>query len=173
MCEEDKAIMTDPKKSYYEQKALWDKNYLVNSAEKERIEETIKIIPAETQTILDVGCGNGIFVNTLISTFPDRFEKVVALDTSEEALRYVKSCKLKGSIVNLPFEDKSFDLVTSTEVLEHLSYQGYKKGISELQRISKKYIVISVLSKLNMSLNINHAIRTNHSNETECNHCLT
>jgi len=144
MCKEDKAIMTDPQKVYYEQQALWDKNYLLSSSEKERIEETINIIPAEIRTLLDVGCGNGAFVNTLISKFPDRFEKVVALDKSEEALRYVKSCKLKGSIVNLPFEDESFDLVTATEVLEHLSYEDFKKGISELQRISKKFIVISV-----------------------------
>jgi len=143
-CKEDKPIMADPKTLYYEQQALWDKNYLVNSSEKERIEDTIKIIPAETRTILDVGCGNGAFVNTLISTFPDRFEKIGALDTSEEALRYVKCCKLKGSIVNLPFENDSFDLVTATEVLEHLSYEDYKKGILELQRISKKFIVISV-----------------------------
>jgi len=143
-CKEDKPIMTDPKKLYYEQQALWDKSYLVNSTEKERIEETIKIIPAETRTILDVGCGNGTFVNTLISTFPDRFEKVVALDTSEEALRYVKTCKFNGSIVNLPFEDESFDLVTATEVLEHLSQKDFKRGILELQRVSKKFIVISV-----------------------------
>ncbi|MHC4534745.1 MAG: class I SAM-dependent methyltransferase [Planctomycetota bacterium] len=136
--------MADHKKLYYEQQALWDENYLVNSAEKERIEETIKIIPAETQTILDVGCGNGTFVNALISTFPDRFEKIVALDTSEEALRYVKTCKYKSSIVNLPFEDESFDLVTATEVLEHLSYEDFKRGILELQRVSKKSIVISV-----------------------------
>ena len=136
--------MTDPKKSYYEQQALWDKSYLVNSAEKERIEETIKIIPAETQTILDVGCGNGAFVNTLVSTIPNRFEKVVALDTSDEALRYVKTCKFNGSIVNLPFENESFDLVTATEVLEHLSQEDFKRGILELQRVSKKSIVISV-----------------------------
>jgi len=136
--------MTDPKKLYYEQQALWDKNYLESSVEKERIEETIKIIPAETRTILDVGCGNGTFVNTLVSTFPNRFEKIVALDTSEEALRYVKTCKFQGSIINLPFEDESFDLVTATEVLEHLTYEDFKRGILELQRVSKKSIVISV-----------------------------
>lgn len=43
-----------------------------------------------------------------------------------------------------PFKNESFDLVTSLEVLEHLPQEDFKRGISELQRVSKKYILITV-----------------------------
>lgn len=136
--------MEDSKKKYFEQSALWDKDYLHIPKERERIEEVIKRIPSETNSVLDVGCGRGVFVNTLVKSFPDRFDRVVALDPSEEALQYVNVAKTKGTIACLPFEDESFDLVTSLEVLEHLPCEDYKKGISELQRVSKKNIVITI-----------------------------
>jgi len=136
--------MRDYNKEYYEQSFFWNRDYLKIPAEKERIQEMMETIPSDTQSILDVGCGNGTFVNFLVDTFPDRFNKVIGLDTSKEALKYVKSKKIKGTITNLPFKDKSFDLVTCLEVLEHLPQDDFKKGILELQRVSKRYIIITV-----------------------------
>lgn len=136
--------MKDNLKRFYGQSAFWDRDYSKNPAEKERIDEVIKIIPPDTRSVLDVGCGNGFFVNTLVNTFSNRFDSVIALDPSEEALKYVEAEKLDGSIANLPFEDESFDLLTSLEVLEHLPQEDFKRGIFELQRVSKKYILITV-----------------------------
>jgi len=42
----------------------------------------------------------------------------------------------------LPYKDNAFDLVLCTEVLEHLD--DPQKGLKELVRVSKKYLVISV-----------------------------
>lgn len=136
--------MKDYKKEYYEQEVFWEYDYSKIPAEKERIKEIIEIIRSDVRSILDVGCGNGTFVNTLNSALPDKFDKTVGLDSSKEALKYVKTEKINGSITNLPFEDNSYDLVTCLEILEHLPQEDFKKGILELQRVSKKYIIITV-----------------------------
>jgi len=139
--------MEDYKDEYYEQSILWDNNFLEISEEKERIEEIIKIMPFSVQTILDVGCGNGAFINTIASTFLNKFDRIVGLDSSKAALKYVKVEKYNVSISKLPFENKSFDLVTSLEILEHLPQEDFGRGILEIQRVAKKYIIITVPNK--------------------------
>ena len=136
--------MNDYKKDYYEQSYFWEADYFDDPGEAERISETIRAIPSDTHTLLDVGCGNGVFVNTLSTAFPDRFERVVGLDPSVEALKHVKTEKNHESIESIPFESESFDLVSCLEVLEHLPKQEFDEGISEIQRVSRKYILVSV-----------------------------
>jgi SAM-dependent methyltransferase len=136
--------MNDFQKKYYEQAAFWEKDYMDDPAEKERILESIKLIPDDTMTIIDVGCGNGSFLNTLNEKHPNSYDKIIGIDTSSEALRHVKTKTKNESIDNISFDSKSFDTVCCSEVLEHLPYNTFEKGISEIQRISKKYIIISV-----------------------------
>jgi SAM-dependent methyltransferase len=132
------------KPEYYEQSCIWESDHFNTSAEFERINEVIKSIPIDTKTILDVGCGNGSLINKLADKFPGRFERIVGLDPSIEALKYVKSEKVNENINRIPFEANSFDLVSCLEVLEHLSQRDFVKGIQEIQRLSRKYILITV-----------------------------
>ena len=134
--------MKDYRKEYYKQNTFWNQDYLKIPAEKERIQEIIYAVPPDTGSILDVGCGNGAFINALIGTFAGK--KVVGLDSSEEALKYVRTDKIKGNITSLPFENDSFDLVSCLEVLEHLPEDDFREGISELQRVSKSHIIVTV-----------------------------
>ena len=143
--------MKDYRKDYYEQSCFWDKDYLNDPSEAERIDATIRMIPAETRSILDAGCGNGAFINTIVKLFPDKFERIVGLDSSIEALQHVKTEKINKSIGSMPFETDSFDLVSSLEVLEHLPEQEFREGISEIQRVSKKHILISVPNNENIA----------------------
>ncbi len=108
-------------KKYYNDPNIWDKNLLDNAVEKNRIMEIIDNIPKDTKTILDVGCGNGPFVNSI----HDKFERVVGLDFSEEALKHVESEKVLSDISSIPFGDKSFDLIVCSETLEHLTEKDY------------------------------------------------
>lgn len=126
-------------REYYEQTVLWDKDFQSIPAERERIAKTIELIPPDVRTVLDVGCGNGAFLNAL----PNKYQ-AVGLDFSKEALKYVKTKAVHGDITALPFASESFDLVTCLEVLEHLPYKLFDKALFELERVSRKYIIISV-----------------------------
>jgi len=136
--------MEDYKKKYYEQSCCWDYDYLQNAAEKTRVEEIINNIPSDIHSVLDVGCGSGAFIDVLIRTFPYKLDRLLGLDSSFEALRHVKSEKIHGNINNLSFRNNSFDFVSCFEILEHLPLEEFRKGILELQRVSRKYIMITV-----------------------------
>lgn len=104
-----------------------------------RLETIRDLIPKDVTSILDVGCGNGIITNELSSDF-----QITGLDSSEAALSYLKCSSILGSIESIPCADHSFDLVMCNEVLEHLDTSTLHKGIRELKRLSRKYILISV-----------------------------
>ena len=99
----------------------------------------------KVDSILDVGCGEGFTLNRL---------KEKGIGKKLEGIEYLKAAielghktypniNIKqGNIYNLPYKDNSFDLVLCTEVLEHLD--DPQKGLKELVRVSKKYLVVSV-----------------------------
>ena len=107
----------------------------------DKIESIMSIIPSGVNTILDVGCGDGAITNVLGSKY-----KATGLDISLEALKFVSQevRALIGSAARLPFSDKSFDLVFSSEMIEHVPYEIMKAAVSELKRVSKEYILLSV-----------------------------
>ena len=95
----------------------------------------------KVQTVLEVGCGTG---NDL-RAFPENFD-VHGLDLNDHALEKAKqklgSFKFKkGSIVELPYDDSSFDLVFTHKVLNYIDDKDMPDAISELFRVSRKYIV--------------------------------
>lgn len=99
----------------------------------------------EPESILDVGCGEGLVMKKIREKYDDI--NITGLDISKENLDISKilnpDAKLVlGDIYSLPFENNSFDLVICTEVLEHL--KGPNKGLKEIRRVSKSNSVISV-----------------------------
>ncbi|MDY7009299.1 MAG: class I SAM-dependent methyltransferase [Planctomycetota bacterium] len=137
-------IMGNCQKQHFERPAVWSRTSLVVPQEKARIKETLRNIPSDVRSILDVGCGNGLFVNTLSRTSFDTVSRITGLDSSAEALKYVETEKTEGSIAHLCYEDNSFDMVACLEVLEHLREDEFERGISELQRVSRQYILVTV-----------------------------
>jgi len=123
----------------YSQEEFWRDYHQNVPGGKERIDESISLIPSDVQNILDVGCGEGTFVNSIYTKY-----QVIGLDASKVPLGYVRAETVCGNITSLPFKRDSFDLVTVFEVLEHLTQQDYKMALSEIQRVSKKYIGVSV-----------------------------
>jgi 2-polyprenyl-3-methyl-5-hydroxy-6-metoxy-1,4-benzoquinol methylase len=95
--------------------------------------------------ILDVGCGEGFTLNRLKERGMGK--KLEGLEYLKDAIELGKKTYpdikiTQGSIYELPYKDNSFDLVLCTEVLEHL--ENPEKGLKELVRVSKKYLIISV-----------------------------
>jgi len=122
----------------YAEEATW-RNYDPAKQADERITAISCIIPPDVATILDAGCGNGLITNALADQY-----QISGIDTSSEALTYLKVPALQASITDIPFADQTFDLVMSNEVLEHLGKSDFIKAISELKRVAQKYVIISV-----------------------------
>lgn len=140
-------LMVGYERKYYDNAEFWEKDFLSIPAERERMARTIELIPSNVLTVLDVGCGNGAFLNSL----PDVYQ-AIGLDSSQEALKYIKTKAILGDIATLPFETASFDLVACLEVLEHLPFDVFKSALYELQRVSKNYILISVPNDQDLDL---------------------
>src|SRR5688572_1928727 len=135
--------MNQIEKEYYEDENLWSGNMLQDPGNRERIKITSELIPSDVKSILDVGCGNGIFLNYLFDTRGDSIN-LTGVDRSRTALQFVRTKKVEGDILNLEFKNESFDCVSALEVIEHLPVNDFGKALSELARVSKRYIIISV-----------------------------
>jgi ubiquinone/menaquinone biosynthesis C-methylase UbiE len=101
------------------------------------IQYMLQKISPDNGSLLDVGCGRGYWLkllqqekNTLQLTGCDVFE---SLDIP--GVDY-----LKGDITHLPFQDKSFDIVTCHHTIEHI--RDICKAITELKRVARKQIII-------------------------------
>ncbi|EKD99587.1 MAG: methyltransferase type 11 [uncultured bacterium] len=131
-------------KDYYENEIFWSLSNL-QGLELERISKSYKLIPDDAGSVLDAGCGNGVFLNYILSKAPrQKFTNLIGVDTCKTALKYVNTKKINASITKLPFPDKSYDLVSALEVVEHLNVQDLGMALQELARTSNKYILISV-----------------------------
>ncbi|MBY0403356.1 MAG: class I SAM-dependent methyltransferase, partial [Cyanobacteria bacterium] len=122
---------------YFENDALWQSPLLPYQRQVQQ--DILQAIPDDVNSILDVGCGNGVITNIL----PQEI-RVVGLDLSEAALSQVQRETKIGSITDLPFEDNSFDLVMANDILEHLTEEQQHQALREMQRVSSGYILITV-----------------------------
>jgi len=87
-------------------------------------------------SILDVGTSTGTNLRMLMEL---GFTNVQGLDLSPEAQRYCAEKGLGnvqlGSILDLPFDDRAFDLVLATDVIEHVDEDDV--ALDELHRVLK------------------------------------
>lgn len=94
-----------------------------------------EIISLEPENILEIGVGNRFVSNYLkIRNF-----NIITLDINEELKPDVT-----GSVLRIPFIDRSFDVVACYEVLEHLPYNEFLKALKEMCRVSRKHAVLSL-----------------------------
>jgi SAM-dependent methyltransferase len=117
---------------------------LADADEMGRLNLIVSLVPKDTSTLLDVGCGVGIFLDLL---YKKRKIKGMGIDISEDKVNLARKHNIlveKGNVGSLRFDDCSFDVVTALEVLEHLPYGTYKKALKEIARCAKKAIIISV-----------------------------
>lgn len=117
-------------------------NYLVRNFFKE-IRKLVGNI--EFNSVLDIGCGEGmLFLN--IATYINN-KKCCAIDFDineiNDASKNLPFCEVKfASAYQIPYENREFELVTCTEVLEHLEEPA--KALEEIYRVTDKYVLLSV-----------------------------
>lgn len=92
------------------------------------------------EKILEVGCGRGFYLKTLITAWPDL--QVTGLDLNEKYLavakKFLGNSKVKlarGDATKLPFKANSFDRIIATEILEHIPDD--EKALEEMYRVLK------------------------------------
>ena len=128
----------------YEVQGIWSDTWLTD-ADRLRIEELSQIVVSmKVRSLVDVGCGNGLFLNYLKKVHSDKFERLCGVERSTSAITQVNTEKYNASIDNIPLNDGEFEFVSCQEVIEHLPETIYEKAIKELGRISSKYVMISV-----------------------------
>lgn len=111
------------------------------------------IIPAgQCNTLLDVGSGRGVFLFPLLRDFSSL--EITSLDILPHRMELLQ-CLHDGGINNLhPLQadictwnapDKSFDVVTMLEVMEHIP--DTEAVVRNAVRLARNYIIVSVPSK--------------------------
>jgi len=100
------------------------------------------------KTVLDVGCGPGWSVLEFLvrGKRAQGVEPCKYLFTQELRVPAGIGIVKEGQITLIPFPAETFDLVFCTDVLEHVQEKDVNKAISELIRVSKKYVFCSICS---------------------------
>lgn len=94
-----------------------------------------EIFTLRPDTVLEVGIGNSTVKNYLKAAKIN----IVGLDIDHNLCP-----DFVGSVLNMPFDAHSFDLILCAEVLEHLPFNDFSKALNELKRVSKKYVILTL-----------------------------
>jgi len=127
-------------KKCYEKRALdcVEENII---GRRKRIDFSIKLLPVKENLFLDVGSADGLLLDTVGAD--------VAIGT-DISMEYCRKMKEKGiEVINcvaerLSFADEIFDVITCTEVLEHVLFPN--EVVNEIYRVLKNrgYVLFSI-----------------------------
>lgn len=112
--------------SRYVRKNRWNSFY-------HQIDEIIKTNP---NSVLEIGVGAGISKCVLKDILHYHYESI---DIDEEL-----HPDHTGSVLDMPFADKQYDVIGCFQVLEHLPFNDFEKALSELFRVANKAVIISL-----------------------------
>lgn len=95
-----------------------------------------EVLDLNPSSVLEVGVGDRVFGDFIKNNTAVSYTSVdVAEDLHPDVV---------GSIMKLPFNDKSFDVVCAFEVLEHLPFDQFDSAVAELCRVTRSHVVISI-----------------------------
>lgn len=110
-------------------------------------------VKPDAKNILDLGCGEGITLEKLIKTFPDK--NIKGVDIIEENIKICKIHNLPaslGNIARLDIPEGSVDCCILSEVIEHI--ENFKDIFLEIKRILKKEgrLIVVIPNDLNFKI---------------------
>lgn len=110
------------------------------------------VAAGQCRSLLDVGSGRGVFLFPLLRDFPTL--EVTSIDILPHRVELL-DCVEKGGIENLhptlgnicecDLPEKSFDVVTMLEVMEHIP--DTEAAVRNAVRLARNYVIVSVPSK--------------------------
>ena len=125
---------------YFNQRAgIWDETSSETDMSKlELMSRRLKIKPGST--VLDVGCGTGVFIPFLLSRIGGE-GRLVALDVAEEMLKRARAKGFKdieyllADVTSIPLGDEIFDAVVCYSSFPH--FQDKPRALAEINRVTK------------------------------------
>jgi ubiquinone/menaquinone biosynthesis C-methylase UbiE len=97
-----------------------------------QINELLKLKP---RYVLEIGVGNRFVSQYLM----EKRINIVTLDVDKRLRPDVI-----GSVLDIPFPERSFDIVACYEILEHLPYNNFHKALVEIFRVSSSFAALSL-----------------------------
>jgi 2-polyprenyl-3-methyl-5-hydroxy-6-metoxy-1,4-benzoquinol methylase len=102
---------------------------------------------ADPQSLLDVGCGEGVLTHKWADRLAPR--RVVGLDLEDPVIQAEWAKRPAPNLAyrimkaeNLPFADGEFDVATAIEVLEHVPDPAHT--VAEMARVASGHLLVSV-----------------------------
>lgn len=101
---------------------------------------------ARPQSILDVGCGEGVLTERWADRFPTG--RVVGVDLEDRELRAHWDRRRRSNLEfrvaeasSLPFADDEFDIVCAIELLEHVP--DPESTLAQMVRVAQRWLLVS------------------------------
>jgi len=103
-----------------------------------------KLSKGEKYSLLDLGSFKGELLKSLLKLLKGFKFSTIAVDLNEQALKENTAAEKKfvSNLDNLPFKDKSIDVVIMRYVLQWNTPQKQKDIILEIKRVTKKLAII-------------------------------
>ncbi len=96
------------------------------------------------KTVLEVGSGTGYWLNLLHTTVPNLFGLDYSMGMIKQAQRQPSPLKLvRGSAVQLPYRDNTFDLVYCVDAIHH--FGDHRQFIAEVFRVLRPAGALAVI----------------------------
>ena len=118
-----------------------------------RVQKVLGILKGlQPTSLLDIGSGRGAFLWPLLDAFPDL--PVTTVDLLDYRVADIQAVQAGGierlsasqmDVIELGFADRSFEVVTMLEVLEHIP--AIEKALAEVCRVARRCLILSVPSR--------------------------
>jgi hypothetical protein len=104
------------------------------------------LIDKSAESILDVGCGQGLPMELIKMRMSPK--KTVGVDLFEPYIEEARKTKIHDEYViadvrKLPFKKNSFDVVICLQVLEHQKKKDAIKMLKKMEQIAKKQVIVA------------------------------
>ncbi len=99
------------------------------------------------ESVLDIGCGSGGSFRMLGGRYKKEVQGAEVSQTAVEKGLALGRNIVQASATCLPFEDRSFDLVVSSDVFEHLHKDDVPLAASEAIRVAKRFVFMKIATR--------------------------
>lgn len=107
----------------------------------------LKFVPNNVDTCLDIGCGKG----ELSFMLSQKSKNVIAVDLADKMIEKAKVLHpnknikyICGNILDMEFENNSFDIIVTTATAHHLPYEWLLCFAKEKLKVGGKLIILDI-----------------------------